>query len=65
MDEFPYYAKVDYSSLEQNINEPLIWLVENIGLAGQEYMVNFLASEVCIRFVDEKDLIWFRLRWGV
>lgn len=63
--EFPYYARIDYSNLQQTVNEPLIWLVENIGLAGQRYMVNFQAAEVYIRFVEEKDLVWFRLRWGV
>jgi hypothetical protein len=40
------------------------WLVENFGLPGNNFRVSFEIGYMDIEFNDEKDAIFFMLRWS-
>ncbi len=45
-------------------NEACIWLIEQIGLPGQQYYVHHGITQMTVGFKQEEDYIWFVLRWS-
>ena len=56
-----YVAVVPYNI---DWNEACIWLIEQVGLPGQQYFVHHGSTQLTVRFKQEQDYIWFILRWS-
>jgi hypothetical protein len=56
-----YVAIVPYKI---NWSEACVWLIEHVGLPGQQYYIHHGATEMTVRFKKEQDYIWFVLRWA-
>ena len=64
---YPYQVKITYPELDENgvrSNELHIWMIENFGLPGGRYMFNPEIRFLTYSFREEKDAIFFTLRWG-
>jgi len=45
-------------------NETCIWAIEQFGLPGDRFTTNTTEDYMDFYFRDEKDAIWFKLRWS-
>ena len=52
------------SYVKQNHVNVYEWLMENLGLPGEDYYVSHGNTYLMIKFKQEKDYIWFTLRWS-
>ena len=67
-EEFPYVVtlpiKIFLSTKieDHSLSEIHIWMIENLGLPGHRYQYH-PSFDVVYKFKDERDAIWFKLRW--
>jgi len=64
---YPYQVKVTYPGLAADgtqCNELHIWMIENFGLPGGRYMYHPEIRFLSYSFREEKDAVFFTLRWG-
>jgi hypothetical protein len=57
-----YTALVSYARQNQiNVYE---WLLDNLGLPGEDYYLKHGVTGLIVKFKEEKNYIWFVLRWS-
>lgn len=63
----PIRVLVSYPDLDANgtrSNELHIWMIDNFGLTGDRYRFHPELDYLIYSFRDEKDAVFFTLRWG-
>lgn len=66
-DDHPIHVLISYKELESHgmmPNELHIWMLERFGLTGDLYSYHPSYNHFTYSFKDEKDAVFFTLRWG-
>lgn len=59
--EFKMYWKKD---MRVDWNEICIWVTEQFGLPGGNYITEVSTDYMIFKFKDAKDYVWMKMRWA-
>lgn len=60
--EYKHTANLPYTASQRS--SVYTWLLENLGLPGEQYYVTHGVRELAVHFTTEQNYIWFTLRWS-